>query len=154
VRNGKPSMLGLATGSIAGLAAITPASGSVGPIGGVSIGLAAGLLCYLASVNIKAKLGYDDSLDVFGVHGVGGVVGTLPAGVFCAAALGGAGTDLGVGRQVAVQAMGVVGAVVYTAVVSFVILAGVRAAIGLRVTDAEESEGLDLTQHEELGYDL
>ncbi len=154
LRNGKPSMLGLATGSIAGLAAITPASGTVGPLGGVVIGLVSGLLCYVASVMIKSKLGYDDSLDVFGVHGVGGFTGTILAGLFSAAVFGGAKADLDIGAQLGIQALGAVGAVIYTAVVSFIILALVKKTIGLRVTESEESEGLDLTQHEEMGYDL
>jgi Amt family ammonium transporter len=154
LRNGKPSMLGLATGSIAGLAAITPASGTVGPVGGVGIGLLAGALCYLASVNLKAKLGYDDSLDVFGVHGVGGFVGTTLAGLFSAAAFGGAGLDRAVAAQVGVQLGAAAGAVAYTALVSAVILVVLNRLVGLRVSEAEERDGLDLTQHEELGYDL
>jgi Amt family ammonium transporter len=120
----------------------------------VGIGLASGLLCYLASVTIKARLGYDDSLDVFGVHGVGGFTGTVLAGVFSAAVFGGARADLNVGAQVGVQALAAVGAVIYTGVVSFLILALLKKTIGLRVTETEEAEGLDLTQHEEMGYDL
>jgi Amt family ammonium transporter len=154
LRNGKPSMLGVATGSIAGLAAITPASGTVGPAGAVAIGLASGLLCYYACVGLKAKLGYDDSLDVFGVHGVGGFVGTILAGAFSAASLGGAREGLDIVAQLGVQGVGALGAVVYTAAVSLVILVVLKKTIGLRVSEQEESEGLDLTQHEELGYDL
>jgi Amt family ammonium transporter len=154
-KNGKPSVLGAATGSIAGLAAITPASGSVGPLGALTIGLTSGVLCYFASVNLKAKLGYDDSLDVFGVHGVGGFVGTLLVAVFGAASLGGAIEDLDILNQLGVQAFAAVSAAAYSAAASIAILMLVKAWLGgLRVTEQAEREGLDLVEHEELGYDI
>jgi len=154
VKNGSPSMLGLATGAIAGLAAVTPASGFVGPIGGVSIGLASGLLCYVASTTAKRALGYDDSLDVFGVHGVGGFVGTVLAGVFAAGFFGGLGGDLAVGRQVGVQLLAAVITAVYTAAATFAILKLIDLSIGLRVDDESESRGLDLSLHNEVGYNF
>ncbi len=154
-RNGKPNVLGAATGSIAGLAAITPASGSVGPLGALAIGLASGLLCYWASVNLKTKLGYDDSLDVFGVHGVGGFVGTILVGVFGAPALGGSVEDFNMTRQLGVQALAAVSVFLFAALASGAILVLVKLWLGgLRVGDQQEREGLDITEHEELGYDL
>ncbi len=153
-RNGRPSVLGVATGAIAGLAAITPAAGVVGPLGAVAIGSASSVLCYLASTVLKARLGYDDSLDVFGVHGVGGFVGTVLAGVFGAAALGGAVEGLDIGRQVGVQTLAAGGVALYTGIMSVAILKLLGATLGLRVTETEEREGLDITQHEEFGYDL
>jgi Amt family ammonium transporter len=154
LRNGKPSMLGLATGAIAGLAAVTPASGFIGPVGGLAIGLASGGLCYLASTSIKRALGYDDSLDVFGVHGVGGFVGTVLAGLFAAGAFGGNQPELAIGRQLGVQLLAASITVVYTAAVSFALLKGIDAAIGLRVDAEGEVRGLDLTLHDEVGYNL
>jgi len=154
VRNGKPSVLGLATGAIAGLAAVTPASGFIGPVGGFCIGLASGVVCWWASTVIKIRLGYDDSLDVFGVHGVGGFVGTVLAGVFAAGALGGKEGDLAIGHQVGVQLAAGLITVVYTLTATFVILKAVDATIGLRVTHEEEVMGLDTTLHAEVGYDL
>jgi Amt family ammonium transporter len=154
-KNGKPSVLGAATGSIAGLAAITPASGSVGPLGALAIGLTSGLLCYFASVNLKAKFGYDDSLDVFGVHGVGGVVGTLLVAVFAADTLGGSLVDHDMAAQLGVQSLAIVGTVVYTVAFSVLILVVVRTLFGgLRVSEQQERDGLDITEHEERGYDL
>jgi len=102
----------------------------------------------------KSRLGYDDSLDVFGVHGVGGFTGTLMAGVFSAAILGGTKAGLNIGAQVGTQTLAAVGAVVYTGIISLLILVLLKKTVGLRVTESEESEGLDLTQHEEMGYDL
>jgi Amt family ammonium transporter len=154
IRNGKPSMLGLATGAIAGLAAVTPASGFIGPVGGLSIGLASGCLCYLASTTLKRSLGYDDSLDVFGVHGVGGFVGTVLAGLFAAGAFGGNQGDLGIGRQMGVQLVAALLAAAYTAAATFVILKGVDAVMGLRIDDEGERRGLDLSLHDEVGYNL
>jgi ammonium transporter, Amt family len=151
-RHGKPSVLGLATGAVAGLAAVTPASGFIGPVGGFTIGLASGGLCFLASTRLKKALGYDDSLDVFGVHGVGGFVGTVLAGALAAGALGGNQGDLAVVRQLGVQLMAATTAAVYTAAVSFVILKVVDAAIGLRVDEEAELRGLDLALHDETGY--
>jgi Amt family ammonium transporter len=152
--HGRPSALGLATGAIAGLAAVTPASGFIGPIGGLSIGIVSGALCFLASTSLKRKLGYDDSLDVFGVHGVGGFVGTVLAGVFCAGAFGGNQGDINIVGQVGTQLFAAVVAIVYTAVGSWVILKGVDAVIGLRVDRDAENQGLDIVLHEESGYRL
>ncbi|NCF84356.1 MAG: ammonium transporter [Verrucomicrobiaceae bacterium] len=149
----KPSMLGIATGSIAGLAAITPASGAVGPIGALCIGGTSGFLCWLASTKIKQKFGYDDSLDVFGVHGVGGAVGTILVAVFAAASFGGnADADYSIGSQLTTQLLAALYTAVYTAIVSFIILKLIDATIGLRVNEREESEGLDIADHGETGY--
>jgi Amt family ammonium transporter len=148
----KPSVLGLATGAIAGLAAVTPASGFIGPFGGLMIGLASGLICFLASTTVKMKLGYDDSLDVFGVHGVGGFVGTVLAGVFCAGVFGGNMGDVSIGGQVGTQLLAAFITIVYTAVATFVILKLTNALVGLRVSTDDENKGLDLTLHEETGY--
>jgi Amt family ammonium transporter len=149
----KPSMLGIATGSIAGLAAITPASGAVGPVGALCIGGTSGFLCWLASTKIKQKFGYDDSLDVFGVHGVGGAVGTILVAVFAAASFGGnADADYMIGSQLTTQILAALYTAVYTAIVSFIILKVVDATIGLRVDEREESEGLDIADHGETGY--
>jgi Amt family ammonium transporter len=152
--HGKPSVLGIASGAVAGLVAITPASGSVGPMGAIVIGIAAGVICYLASTKLKNALGYDDSLDVFGVHAVGGIVGAMLTGVFSAAALGGSKIDLAIGAQVWTQAIGIVVTIVYTGVVSLIILKALDAVIGLRVTEEDESEGLDLALHQERGYNI
>jgi Amt family ammonium transporter len=154
--HGKPSVLGIASGAVAGLVAITPASGTAGPMGAIAIGVAAGVLCYLASTKVKRMLGYDDSLDVFGVHAVGGIVGAMLTGVFADASLGGIGLANGVsiGAQVVKQAIGVGTTLTYTAVVSLIILKIVDLAIGLRVNEPQETEGLDLAMHDERGYIL
>ncbi len=155
--HGKPSVLGIASGAVAGLVAITPASGSVGPMGALAIGATAGLGCFFASTRLKLAIGYDDALDVFGVHAVGGIIGALLTGVFCAEVLGGAGFGNGIegiGQQVGVQFIGVLATVIYTAVVSLVILKLVDSFIGLRVSDDQETDGLDLALHDERGYDL
>jgi Amt family ammonium transporter len=154
VRHSKPSVLGIATGAIAGLAAITPASGVVGPVGGLAIGFTAGGLCYLASTALKARLGYDDSLDVFGVHGVGGFIGTIMAGIFGAAALGGNQEGLDIGAQVSVQLTAALIAAAWAAVASYALLKFVDVTVGLRVDDEEEARGLDLALHDEAGYNL
>ncbi|MEH6609059.1 MAG: ammonium transporter [Halioglobus sp.] len=160
LRHGKPSVLGIVTGMVAGLGTITPASGSVGPAGAVVIGLSAGVICYFATNYLKNKLRVDDSLDVFPVHGVGGILGTLLAGIFCSTQLGifsGNGFSDGVssiGGQLMIQGTGVVATIVYTAVVSFVIFKVVDVMVGLRVDDDEETQGLDLVLHDERGYDL
>ena len=157
VSHGKPSVLGIASGAIAGLVAITPASGSVGPMGSIVIGIAAAVICFVASTRIKRALGYDDSLDVFGIHCIGGIVGALLTGVFCAEALGGAGFGdghAGIGSQFMAQLTGVVATLVYTFVVSFVVLKILDAVIGLRVSEEDEQEGLDLALHDERGYIL
>ncbi|MAE95130.1 MAG: ammonia channel protein [Deltaproteobacteria bacterium] len=152
IRHGKPSVLGIATGAIAGLAAVTPASGFIGPVGGLSIGFASGLVCFLASTTMKNALGYDDSLDVFGVHGVGGFVGTLLAAVFASQVFGGNQGDLAIGSQLGVQAYAAIVTVVYTAAATFAILKVVEAVMGLRVEDEDETRGLDISLHEETGY--
>ncbi len=152
--HGKPSVLGIASGAVAGLVAITPASGFVGPTGALAIGLAAGLLCFIASTKIKRAFGYDDSLDAFGVHAIGGIVGALLTGVFAAASLGGSKADLDIAAQLLIQFKGVAITVVYCAVVTFIILKVLDAVIGLRVSEEQETEGLDLTQHNERGYNL
>ncbi|MCP5060541.1 MAG: ammonium transporter [bacterium] len=153
VRYGKPSVLGVATGAIAGLAAVTPASGYIGPVGGLAIGLASGVVCYLAATSIKRTIGYDDSLDVFGVHGVGGFVGTVLAAVFASEIFGGNQGALSIGSQFGIQLLAAVVTIVYTAAASWVILKGIEALIGLRVTDEDETRGLDVSLHEERGYD-
>ena len=156
-RHGKPSVLGIATGAVAGLVAITPASGSVGPIGALIIGVASGILCFWASTTLKQQLGYDDSLDAFGVHAVGGIVGCLLAGVCAAEALGGSGfakESMNMGNQLVAQFISVVVTVVWSGLISFIILKIVDATVGLRVDPDEETEGLDLTLHDERGYNL
>lgn len=144
IGHGKPSALGIASGVVAGLVAITPAAGTVGPMGALVIGLASGVICYFCATSLKRKLGYDDSLDAFGVHGVGGIVGAILTGVFAAPALGGFGTVTDIGAQVWVQAKGVIFTVAYTAIVTYVILKVLDAVMGLRVNEEEESVGLDL----------
>ncbi|MBA1444983.1 MAG: ammonium transporter [Gammaproteobacteria bacterium] len=160
IKFGKPSALGAVTGMVAGLGTITPASGFVGPGGALIIGLLAGAVCFSATNYLKQVLKIDDSLDVFPVHGVGGIMGTLLAGVFSATSLGvfsGYGFAEGIetmGGQVYVQFIGVVTTIVFTAVVSYIILKLVDKLVGLRVTEEEEIEGLDVVLHEERGYDL
>ena len=157
VDHGKPSVLGIASGAVAGLIAITPASGAVGPMGALVIGIAAGVGCFFASTKIKRLIGYDDSLDVFGVHAVGGIIGAILTGIFCSPSLGGVGfgDDITtIGQQVAVQFVGILSTLVYCGLVSFIILKGLDAVIGLRVSHDEETEGLDLSQHDERGYNL
>jgi Amt family ammonium transporter len=153
-KHGKPSVLGIATGAIAGLASITPAAGVVGPIGALAIGLTSGGVCFLASTTLKAKLGYDDSLDVFGVHGVGGFVGTILAGVFGAAVLGGNQEGLEIGSQVGIQLTAALIAAIWAGVATFVLLKITDALVGLRVSEEDESTGLDISLHEESGYNL
>lgn len=160
IRHGKPSVLGIVTGMVAGLGTITPASGSVGPAAAVVIGLSAGVICYFATITLKNRLKIDDSLDVFPVHGVGGILGTLLAGVFCSPNLGifsGNGFSDGIhsiAGQIAVQGVGVAATFVYTAIVSWVLFKLVDRLIGLRVDEEEETVGLDLVLHDERGYDL
>jgi len=152
--HGKPSVLGIASGAVAGLVAITPASGTAGPMGAIAIGVAAGLGAFIASTKIKRAFGYDDSLDVFGVHAVGGIIGAMLTGVFADASLGGKGLAEGmtIASQVMVQAKGVLVTVVYTAVASYIILKIVDLIVGLRVSEEEETEGLDTALHGERGY--
>ncbi|MBW8190088.1 ammonium transporter [Neiella marina] len=159
VKYGKPSVLGIVTGMVAGLGTITPASGYVGPMGALVIGLTAGVVCYYATQMIKRKLKIDDSLDVFPVHGVGGILGTLLAAVFASSELGifsgqGLAEGMTISSQFVVQATGVVATFVYTAVVTWVLLKLVSVFVDLRVTADEETQGLDLVLHDERGYDL
>jgi Amt family ammonium transporter len=156
ISHGKPSVLGIASGAVAGLVAITPASGTAGPMGALVIGAASGVGCFLAATKLKRALGYDDSLDAFGVHGIGGIIGALLTGVFASASLGGAGLAEGmtIGSQVALQAIGVVATVIYTGIVSLILLKLLDLIIGLRVSDEEETEGLDISLHDERGYNL
>ncbi|RJQ48848.1 MAG: ammonium transporter [Gammaproteobacteria bacterium] len=152
---GKPTVLGIVSGAVGGLVAITPASGFVGPMGAIVIGAAAGVVCYWAATSLKRALGYDDALDVFGVHAVGGITGALLTGVFAAASLGGVkGEDFSIVSQVITQAQGVLVTIVWCGVVTYVILKVLDAVMGLRVSEEHETEGLDLSQHEERGYNL
>ena len=160
IRHGKPSVLGIVTGMVAGLGTITPASGSVGPAGAVVIGLTAGVVCYFATQLIKNTFRIDDSLDVFPVHGVGGILGTLLAGVFCATNLGVfsgngfTGDATSIGGQLYIQATGVVATFVYTGIASYILLKLVDMLVSLRVDPEEENQGLDLVLHDERGYNL
>ncbi len=160
VRFGKPSVLGAVTGMVAGLGTITPASGFVGPGGALVIGILAGAICFTATQYIKRVLKIDDSLDVMPTHGVGGIIGTLLAGVFSATSLGvfsGYGFADGIetmGAQLGVQFIGVISTFVYTAVVTLIILKVVGAIVGLRVDEETETQGLDTAEHEESGYNL
>ena len=158
---GKPSALGIVTGMVAGLGTITPASGSVGPAAAIVIGLTAGVVCFVATHWIKRGLKIDDSLDVFPVHGVGGILGTLMVGIFAStelgifSGLGFGGDNTSIGQQLGVQFVGVLSTAAYTAVVTFVLvkLTGVLTG-GIRVSAEEETQGLDITLHEEVGYKL
>ncbi len=151
-KHGKPSVLGLATGAIAGLAAVTSASGFIGPLGGLLIGLTSGALCYLASTTLKNRIGYDDSLDVFGVHGVGGFIGTIMVAFLAAETFGGNQAGLAIGRQFALQLGAALGVAAYTAVITWAILKGIEAFVALRVEKVEEDTGLDVVLHDESGY--
>jgi len=151
-RFGKPSVLGFATGAIAGLAAITPASGTVGPAGAIAIGMMSGAACFFGATSLKRWGGYDDSLDAFGVHGVGGLLGTLAVGVFASERFGGQVAGLDVARQLQVQALCAGVTALWSAGVSYLLLKGLDAAIGLRPDEAEERHGLDLSLHNESGY--
>ncbi len=154
VRFGKPSVLGIVTGMVAGLGTITPASGYVGPGGAIVIGLVAGTACFWATQVLKRKLEIDDSLDVFPVHGVGGIIGTLLTAVFAATAFGGLGLadEATIGSQLGVQATGIVATLVWCGLVSYVVLKVLDAVLGLRVSDEDETTGLDLAMHDERGY--
>lgn len=153
-KHGKPSVLGIVTGMVAGLGTITPASGYVGPAGALIIGIAAGLTCYYATQFIKRGLHIDDSLDVFPVHGVGGILGTLATGIFAAESMGGLGLDVSIATQLGIQLTGIIATALWCGVVSYVLLKLLDATIGLRVTDEEETEGLDLVLHDERGYNF
>jgi len=151
---GNPTVFGAASGAVAGLVAITPASGFVGPLSAILIGLVAGLLCYLA-VNLKTKLRYDDSLDVVGVHGVGGTWGALATGLFASKAINSAGNDglfFGNPSLLGIQALTVVAAWIYSFIVTLLLLKILDWTMGLRVTEGHEINGLDLSQHGETGY--
>ena len=154
--HGKPSVLGIASGAVAGLVAITPASGVVGPMGALAIGAIAGVGCFIAATKLKRALGYDDALDVFGVHAVGGIIGALLTGVFAAASMGGVGLAEGVtmGGQVMIQVKAVLITIIYTAVASYIILKVLDVVMGLRVTEEQETQGLDISLHDERGYNL
>ena len=160
LRHGKPSVLGIVTGMVAGLGTITPASGSVGPAGAVVIGLSAGVICYFATITLKNRLNIDDSLDVFPVHGVGGMLGLFMAGIFCSPALGifsGNGFSDGIstiGGQLGVQLTGIAATFIYTAIVTWVLLRVVNAIVTVRVDQEDETAGLDIVLHDERGYDL
>ncbi|MGA9990740.1 MAG: ammonium transporter, partial [Thiobacillaceae bacterium] len=146
ISKGKPSVLGIASGAVAGLVAITPASGFVGPIGALVIGIAAGVICFWSATSLKKMLGYDDSLDAFGVHAIGGIVGALLTGFFAVESIGGTAGSFG---QFIIQAKGVGITIVYDAVVTFIILKVLDMVIGLRVSEEEEREGLDIALHGE-----
>ena len=156
VKFGKPSLVGIVTGMVAGLATITPASGFVGPMGALIIGFAGGLVCYYAVGLIKHKLKIDDSLDVFAVHGVGGAIGTLLVAFLVDTSFGGDGLAKGMtmGSQFGVQLTGLIAVLVWSLVASFILVKFVQALVGLRVSDDEELEGLDVTTHGETGYNL
>jgi Amt family ammonium transporter len=154
VYRGEPTVLGAASGAVAGLVAITPASGFVGPVPAIIIGLAAGVVCYFA-INLKSKLGYDDSLDVVGVHGVGGTWGALATGLFASKAINAAGNDglfFGNASLLGIQALSVVSAWVYSFVVTLILLKVLDWTMGLRVSEEHEVNGLDISQHGEAGY--
>ena len=154
---GKPTILGGATGAVAGLVAITPASGFVSPLSAILIGVAVGFVCYASVAIIKIKLAYDDSLDAFGVHGVGGTLGALLTGLFAQKLINPAGNNglfFGNPGQLGIQFIGVAATVIYSVVVTFILLKIVDAVVGLRVPDEEEVIGLDITQHEESAYTL
>jgi Amt family ammonium transporter len=161
---GKPSMLGAASGAVAGLVAITPAAGFVGPMGSLAIGLLAGVVCLWGVNGLKRILGADDSLDVFGVHGVGGILGALLTGVFAAPSLGGTGIydyvankvspDYSIGGQVWIQLQAVLTTVIWSGIVAFIAYKVVDLVLGLRVPEEEEREGLDITSHGESAYHM
>jgi Amt family ammonium transporter len=154
VSHGKPSVLGIASGAVAGLVAITPASGTLGPQGALYLGIIAGVVCFFAATRLKKAIGYDDSLDVFGVHAVGGIVGAILTGVFADAMFGGVGLAAGIPAQVWIQIKSVAFTIVYTGVLTAVIFKVIDATMGMRVTLEDEEVGLDLSSHNERGYVL
>ncbi len=156
IKYGKPSLIGSVTGTIAGLATITPASGFVGPVGAFIIGIAAGLICFAMVQVVKHRMKIDDTLDVFAVHGIGGGLGILLTAVFAAKGLGGLGLadGVGIGGQLGIQIVGLLVTVVWSGVVSFILIKIVGAIVGLRVSDEDEAEGLDITAHGEHGYEI
>ena len=152
---GKPSLLGIATGAVAGLVAITPACGNAGPMGSIVLGIAAGAISLWAVISLKRMLGYDDSLDVFGVHGIAGIVGAIGIGILASPAFGGTGfggDNSSIGGQLYVQVISVAFTLVYTGVVSYVLLKIIDVIVGLRVTEEAETEGLDINEHGETAY--
>ena len=156
IKHGKPSVLGIASGAIGGLVAITPASGFVGPMGAIAIGVSSGIGCYWGATYLKHKFKYDDSLDVFGVHGIGGIIGAILTGVFVSSKLGGAGLAEGVGMmsQVWSQFLTVIITILWSGILSYVILKLIDLKLGLRVDHEHEIEGLDISSHDERGYNL
>ena len=159
IKYGKPSVLGIVTGMVAGLGTITPASGFVGPGGALVIGFSAGIICYYATQTIKQRWEIDDSLDVFPVHGVGGILGTFYAGIFASDALGvfsgqGYNEGMNMASQVQVQIVGIAATFVYTGIATFILLKLVDKLLVLRIDEEDETSGLDLTEHNERGYDL
>jgi ammonium transporter, Amt family len=158
--HGKPSVLGMVTGAVAGLVAVTPASGTCGVGGALALGFIAGIVCFYSATLLKKKFGYDDSLDVFGVHGVGGIVGAILTGVFCDPRLGGAGfgavagETLSLGGQLWAQTLGVLVAVVFSGIGTWVLLKVVALVVPLRASLEDETEGLDLSMHNERGYNF
>jgi ammonium transporter, Amt family len=151
---GKPSMLGAASGAVAGLVAITPACGFVGPMGAIVLGILAGVVCFWAVTGLKSMFGYDDALDVFGVHGIGGILGAIGTGILMGSGLGGVGFPEGVtmGAQVWKQTAAVMTTLVWSGVISFILLKIIDATIGLRVAEEQEREGLDIASHGEVAY--
>jgi Amt family ammonium transporter len=161
IKFGKPTALGTVTGMVAGLGTITPASGFVGPAGALVIGISAGAVCFSATIFLKQKLKIDDSLDVFPVHGVGGILGSVMVGIFASTQLGlfsghGFGENItSISQQLGVQVIGVIATLVYTAIISYILFKIVGFILGgLRVNEEEEAQGLDIAAHEERGYDL
>ena len=152
MKQGKPSVLGIVTGMVAGLGTITPASGFVGPMGALFIGVSAGLICYEATQYIKKVLKIDDSLDVFPVHGVGGILGTILTGVFASSSFGGMGLENSISTQVFIQIIGVVFTIIWCGFFTYIILKLVDNLLGLRISEEEEETGIDLAEHGEKGY--
>ena len=154
-RNGKPGLVGMITGMVAGLATVTPASGFIGPMGAIILGISSGVICYIAVGFIKNKLNLDDSLDVFAVHGVGGIIGTMLAGVLATEQFGGLGLETSIGEQTYIQFVGVISVALYTLIVTIIITSLVRAVFGLRIDGVEEDgDGVDVNTHGESGYNL
>ena len=155
LKHGKASVLGIATGAVAGLVAITPASGSAGPMGAILIGFVSAALCYVFATSVKRKLGYDDSLDVFGVHGIGGIVGALLTGLCAAEFMGGSGMEKAtVGAQLSAQFASVVVTAIWSGTVSVIVLFIINKTIGIRVSQDDEFTGLDLSLHDEQSYEI
>ena len=154
-RNGKPGLVGMITGMVAGLATVTPASGFIGPMGAIILGISSGVICYIAVGFIKNKLNLDDSLDVFAVHGVGGIIGTMLAGVLAAEQFGGLGLETSVVEQTYIQLVGVISVALYTLIATIIITSVVRAIFGLRIDGVEEDgDGVDVNTHGESGYNI